>query len=141
MLNATQRYSYIRHTSVPGTDFVFLINNHFASNPEGALDKVFSFSSSTALAMDKKWCRLSKSLALESGLVTTWLAPLDTKWSISLGNAFPIIPIAEIMNTYVLTIHNTVYLRGSDMNTYDGSAVLEFLSHDAGCLGPVHSNL
>jgi len=32
------------------------------------------------------------SFALDSGLVTTWLAPLDMKKSMSSGSALPVIP-------------------------------------------------
>ena len=44
------------------------------------------------MAEGRKWYSASSSFAFESGLVTTWLAPLDKKKSMSLGNALPVIP-------------------------------------------------
>ena len=76
------------------------------------------------------------SFALESGLVTTWLAPLDTKKSVSSGSALPVIPVNITPISYI----NSLLLRFG-LQTYDGSAVVEFLPHDASGIGPVHRSL
>ena len=40
------------------------------------------------MAVGKKWC----SASISFGLVTTWLAPLDTNKSMSSGSALPVMP-------------------------------------------------